>query len=292
MTIESPTAFAFDPEVGALPEGLAPASPGEVIALLAEADARVDGWSAQAAASLARGWANRGREVFLLDCNPGEPSLHRTLGVENREGVTDAVLYGVSPSRIALDAPGGFLFAPAGTAVADPAGTLRHPRWKSVLGACRASDALVLLYLPAGESGVEHLLSETDRSIRLTVSLPSGGAGTSGAVALHPVQTAPSAPAPGAPLASPSDPGEGVSSPAPAEAVPAKAAPAAPEVERPTPRPAGIEPRPVKRRTSPWILLLLLVIVGGVLAAVWLGLIPIPGLSPTPDAALAPFGSS
>jgi len=291
MSSELQKVLAFDPDAETIPAGLSPGAPGEVLALLADAETRVDGWAGRSAVALARGWAAEGRRVFLMDCNPAEPTLHKLLGLENREGVTDAVLYGVSPSRIGQDDRDGFLFASAGTVVSDPAAVLRHPRWTTVLEACREAGSTVLLYLPAGEPGADHLAGEGDRTVRLAARAPGGGEAPSEGLILY--RSEASAPASEAPPSQPSatsapvapvSQGDG-SPPSPAAGPGSATAETGGSPSRPATRPVGVTPRVVKKRTSPWILILILILIGGVLAAVWLGLIPIPGVGPAPAGA-------
>jgi hypothetical protein len=306
MSPESQNVVPFDPEESTLPDSLQwPVDGGgEVVVVLADAATRESGWGPRAAVALARAWAGAGHRVYLMDGDVAEPRIHTLLDENNGEGVTDAVLYGVSPTRMARMRDEGFAFASAGTAVADPAGVLRHPRWSSVLSACRESESLVVLYLPAGASGVDHLAGEGDRVVRLKTALSATATPSEpGTWVLHPPRSVKEDAQEGA---SPSEEGAkgreaGAAVPASSAAAafasatpdapsgetraePATAASTTPAAEAPDTK-GGLKPRPVKRRTSPWILLLLILLVGGVLAALWLGLIQIPGLTPTPAAA-------
>jgi hypothetical protein len=292
MSSEPQKVLAFDPDTATIPPGLSPGAPGEVLALLADVESRVDGWGGRSAVALARGWAAEGRRVFLMDCNPAEPTLHKLLGLENSEGVTDAVLYGVSPSRIAQGDGDGFLFAAAGTVVSDPAAVLRHPRWTTVLEACREAGSTVLLYLPAGEPGADHLVGESDRTIRLAATAPGGGDASAEGVVLYRSEGT----APAASEAPPAQPSAAAAAAAPVGGMSGEPAPSAADSRpmtgeaggsppRPAARPVGVKPRGGKKKASPWVLILVLILVGGVLAAVWLGLIPIPGVGPTPAGA-------
>jgi hypothetical protein len=178
------------------------ASPGEgegaVVALVAEEDPRRDGWCPGVAVGLAREWAADGRRVFLADGDLERPALHRILGEENGEGMSDAIVYGASPGRIGRPiVDGGFLFAPAGTVVPDLEAVYAHPRWNALLDAFRESGSVFLLYLPAGSGGgLDALVDRANRVVRLTAAPPETDPGT-GALYIHPAEgTAPPAAAP------------------------------------------------------------------------------------------------
>ncbi len=177
----------FDPGSPELPRGLfTPAADGgEVVVLLAEEGVRRSGWAGRATCTLAAAWSGTGGRVFLADGDVVEGGLNTLLGGEDGEGLSDAVTFGSSPARIARPIPEhGFLFAPAGTVVADPEGYFRNPRWPRLLRAFRESGATLVLYLPAEVPGVEALVSEGDRVIRLR---GEGGVREPGEYVLHPV---------------------------------------------------------------------------------------------------------
>lgn len=312
MSPESQNVLPFDPNQGTLPEPLRPGSDGvgEVVVLLADPATRESGWAPRTAVALARRWAEAGQRIFLMDGDLAEPELHGLLNEDNGEGVSDAVLYGVSPSRMARMQEEGFLFAPAGTAIADPSSVLRHPRWTSVLAACRESESVVVLYLPAGSAGADHLAGEADRVIRLKTALSAAAAATEeGTWIVHPPRTgkagaeaetpsrseeevpagATSSAPPADPLRDRADESRGTETASPPTAgTDQSGKEASPATKDEQVGATGIKPRPVRRRTSPWLLLLLVLLVGGVLAALWLGLVQIPGLGTTPAGALSP----
>lgn len=303
MAFDSGASIPFDPDSGTLPEplSLTGESGGGVVLLMAEPSVRESGWGPRAAVALARTWSDQGVSVLLMDGDPSEPGLHEILGRENGEGVTDAVLYGVSPDRMAAPVEDGFLFAPAGTVVAEPSSVLRHPRWSSVLTACRAAASTVVLYLPAGVPGVESLAAHADHTLRLSdtgsaregeedsgvrVLYPSVGTGGPPPEAPTAWKQLASKPAAGAAAAGRAgkpgsgEAGSGDSAGGPARKGPAKTGPATRKKKA-----GGLRPRPVKRRASVWILLLVLLLVGGILAAMWLGYIEVPGITRSPSAA-------
>lgn len=191
MSSDAHITLAFDPDGEILPEPLSDPGreEGEVVALLADAALRESGWAARAAVALCTKWAQAGRRVLLMDANLVDPALHTALDERNDEGVTDAVLYGVSPARMARSRDEGFLFASAGTVTADASTVLRHPRWTSVLSACRAAGSRVVLFLPAGVPGAEALADEADRLIRLKTALSATSGMEPGGIVLHPPRT-------------------------------------------------------------------------------------------------------
>lgn len=279
MPMDTSTVFPFDPASGDLPDDLPlpPEKGGEVLALVADAATRESGWAPRAAVALARAWAGRGRSVILMDGDSADPALHQVLGRDNGEGVTDAVLYGVSTSRMTQPEEGGLRFAPAGTVVAEPSAVLRHPRWSSVLAACRGSESVAVLYLPGGVPGTESLASQADRVVRLSTAPGAAEARAQGVTVLHPVRAREKAT-----LAATSGAGEspsedfGSGEPTRAASAPASRAEADAVEEKKSSDPLGA--RPVRRRLSVWALLFLLVLVGGLLAALWLvGYLEFPG---------------
>lgn len=160
-----------------IPPDLPAPSPGsgEVVLLLADAEAAGNGWGVRAGCEVARHWARSGMRVILADGDLAGAPLHGTAGIENEEGVSDLLLYGSSPYRVARRVEGeDFLLITAGTIVADPAAVYRHGRWPGILSAFRESGCVLLVYLPDGFPGVESLLSEGDRVLRLNARVPAG----------------------------------------------------------------------------------------------------------------------
>ncbi len=139
-----------------LPEG----GEGRIVALGSTSFARSNGWAGRAAVSIAAAWAREGRRIFLMDLGLEAPSLHEVLALPNREGVSDAFLYGASVQRIAQPAlDDAIFFAPAGTATVDPEEVLSHPRWLDLAGGFSETDATLLLFLPSEIPGAESILS-------------------------------------------------------------------------------------------------------------------------------------
>ncbi len=316
MASQSPVVQSFDPDSSSLPESLQDLTDPrvQVVALLADPATRESGWAPRAAVALARGLADLERQVLLMDGDAADPALHHQLRVGNGEGVADAVLFGVSPDRIALPHDGGFRFAPAGTVVADPSAVLRHPRWSAVLSQCRDSGLLVLLYLPAGLSGAEGLAGEADRVVRLKSALSAGMDGGLSGVILHPARSTPTpsserptapaateaAPAGGttegeelqeagapvgaqaAPMATDSapTPSDGASQAVPAGDTGSAARPSQGSASSPSPPVPAAAPETPGSRTGFWLLVILLLVALGLVVAALLGYVEIPGITP------------
>lgn len=152
-------AAPFDPEVDPLPAALLlPEARGDAPVLALVAGEGPEGWTERAVLGLARGWADAGIRLALLDAGFGDPSLRQAIGEGEGEGLTDAILYGASVQRIARK-PGGrrFIYLPPGTPTADPASVLAHPRWESLLAGFRQAGVTVALHLPADLPGAGEL---------------------------------------------------------------------------------------------------------------------------------------
>lgn len=135
---------------------------GRVVALVASATS--GGWAPKAALVLANEWASRGQRVMLLDGGLTAPALHKAAGLENREGLSDAVLYGASIERVAQPLPGGTGFlVTAGTPVATPAAVAESDRWGRIRRGMGDAGVTLIVYLPEGDEAAGPLLtSATD----------------------------------------------------------------------------------------------------------------------------------
>jgi hypothetical protein len=123
------------------------------VALVATEDAAAAGWAPAVALELARRWGSEGARVMLVDGRLGQPSLHLAAGVPNKEGLSDATLYGASMSRVAAQPEGEqFLLVTAGTPVADPGSVARDPSWYRITDGMAEAGVTLALYLADGES--------------------------------------------------------------------------------------------------------------------------------------------
>jgi hypothetical protein len=166
--------------------------------------------------SIAGDWARRDLRIFLMDLGLDRPSLHEALGLPNRDGVSDAFLYGASVQRIAQPAlDDSIFFASAGTATTDSRQILGHPRWNDLAGGFSEADATLLLFIPTDLPGAEKIMS------RATDVLFLAGEGESPETHLGPASVKVVAML--GPMGSPPEPGEQPTAPeaaSPAESDP------------------------------------------------------------------------
>ncbi len=121
-------------------------------------------WAAAAAWTLARAAAKDGRTVALVDLWIEEPQLAAAAGLPGGTGIVDVFQSGEDLTAAAQQLDGVF-FIGAGSQNAAPEFVLAHPRWKKLHAGFRASDALLLLYAPAG--ALAHLSAVPDAVIAL-----------------------------------------------------------------------------------------------------------------------------
>lgn len=160
-----------------------PDSGTHVVAFVATDAVRESGWSARAALEICRGWAADGARVVLCDVSLEAPELHGVAGLDNLEGVSDALLFGTSFQRIGQPVSDGLYLATAGTAVPDGAALRSHSRWRDFAGAFAQAGAVLALYLPGDAGGVEPLTVLADGFVVLraegeeaVTALPAGSA--------------------------------------------------------------------------------------------------------------------
>lgn len=125
------------------------------VLLVGAGEAVRGGWGARAAVQFATAAVRLGRRAMLVDADTGAPSLHEHLGVENGEGLTEAVVLGVPLSSVARPVD-GFEFVSAGTPH-DPAEVLSYEGWAGLLDDAARSGVLLLLSVPAGTPGLDAL---------------------------------------------------------------------------------------------------------------------------------------
>lgn len=105
-------------------------------------------WAANAAWSVARAAAQRGRRVALVDLGIDHPELHTAVGLPLGAGIVDAFQSGDELTAVAREVDGVFFLA-AGSPTAAPDFVLAHPRWNKLHAGFRAEDALLLVYVPS-----------------------------------------------------------------------------------------------------------------------------------------------
>ena len=274
-----------------LPDGLPAPEPGmgEVVALVSEMDARADGWAASLVVQLARHWSREGRLVILADADWTAASLNVEMGPHVGEGLSDLVLYGTSPVRVAQSPPQeNFRFIPAGTVVGDPDAAWLHPRWPGLLKAFRDAGTVLLLHLPAGAAGAETLAASADRVFRLARDPEFEGAGTGGVV----IRASAADGAVVAAMEAVEAADEGVvDEAARAESGTGERLDEASEVRAESGVLESQTDTPPRRSGIPaWVpLAVLLAIVIAIVLAAWLGILAIPGITPGVGGALSAF---
>ncbi|MFO8175654.1 MAG: hypothetical protein R6T96_15310 [Longimicrobiales bacterium] len=155
----------FDVESGLVPDESSPSvlpgdGRGRIVVLAATPFSMIDDWAGRAAVTIAENWSRNGLRVFLMDLGLESPTLHKELRLPNREGVSDAFLFGASIQHIASPAgEGSFFFAPAGSTPGDPEEVLGNPRWNDLAGGFSEADATLLLFLPTDIAGSDKILS-------------------------------------------------------------------------------------------------------------------------------------
>jgi hypothetical protein len=84
----------------------------------------------------------------LVDAAVSGPALHSAAGVENVEGLTDAVLFGVSIGRVARPVEGqSFFLITAGSPTADPSSLVDNDRWQQLVSGFIEAGVTLVLYL-------------------------------------------------------------------------------------------------------------------------------------------------
>lgn len=157
------------------PPPLAPPEPGRhVVVFTATPTVRSGGWSARAAVEICRGWGAAGARIVLADLALEEPVLHGAAGLDNLEGVSDALLFGTSFQRLGQPLSDGLYLVTAGTAVPDGEALRSHPRWRDFVEGFREADAVLALYVPDDAPGLDVLLGMADGVIALCTEDETG----------------------------------------------------------------------------------------------------------------------
>lgn len=257
------------------------------------------GWAARTTVALARTWGAEGTKVFLADLSVRRPVLHEVVGVENGEGISDALLYGASIQRIAVSTDEPFFFAPAGTVVPDAEPVLGHPRWEVLTQGFSSAGVTLLLYVPLDLPGTPSLLQRASEVILLATEAEAAATEFEGADGKVSLVLGPDGDLPAEPVrdegavpaeVSPEDPEEGGGSvrdePAPTVGEPAAAAAAEPAVEEPAAPGTTMGGRRSRKsrktrssRVSVFVLALLLVL-GSAVVGAYYGYVDVPWLTP------------
>jgi hypothetical protein len=130
---------------------------GRVVALLAPSVRDRDRWSGPLAVDLVEAWARDGKRVVLMDGVYEYPMLHRSVGLDNVDGVTDAVSFGASMSHVARPVPErSFFFVSAGSPAGSPEAVAASPRWQRIQDGFRDAGAVLVLFLRDGCASASH----------------------------------------------------------------------------------------------------------------------------------------
>lgn len=161
----------WQPLNGAVPSLPDAGEAGRVVVVVASEQAVAEGWAASAALDLARSWSRSGQRVILVDGALQQPTLHLAAGVPNREGLTDATLFGASVGRVsqAID-DGAFFLIAAGTPVADTNTVVRSARWHRLSSGMAEAGVTVALYVRDGESGTAAFLGSASDIVVLAAN--------------------------------------------------------------------------------------------------------------------------
>lgn len=258
-----PAAVPFDPGSGELPDALEPvlAAPDWPILLIVAAEA--DDEAGRAAIALADARGRLGLRTVLADADLDAPRLHRLLDVDNLEGVADVFLFGASLGRVTVRPEGhAFDFAPAGAYAPDPAEVLGSPRWERITEELKPADTLMLVFVPAAAPGA----AELSRRVGGAVVLGDDRAAEGAAARLDPECSVLAVLAPAAGPAA-AEPEAELAGATPVEEAPAAPRPVPPALRDPDlTEPVVFRSEPVSRRTSPVLLVALLIALA---AAAW-----------------------
>ena len=232
------------------------AANGRIVVVVASEGAVAGGWAEHAAVSLAKRWSAAGQKVMLVDGSLQQPGLHAVAGIRNEEGLSDATLFGASVSRVArqLD-DGGYFMITAGTAVADSNEVVRSPRWHRLSSGFVEAGVTLAVFVRDGDGETAAFLGSASE----IVVLASAGEVPPTAIRdLEPLVSVVTGPSP-----------DGAVTPATTagEDLPLSA--------------ASLQRTAVGGRSRMTLLILAVLVLIVVLLAVF-GVIPIPGLTPTP----------
>lgn len=95
---------------------------------------------------LAQMYAQLGKRVLVIDCDLRNPSMHRLLGVENSQGLSNYLAGASKPTDMILPTPTpGLLYMPTGPLPPNPAELLMGPKMVSLLSTASEKFDLVIL---------------------------------------------------------------------------------------------------------------------------------------------------
>ena len=113
------------------------------------------------AAQVAGAWSKSGVRLILADGCLADPKLHSEVGIENGEGIADALVFGTSVRRVAQRVEGyGYFAVAAGTVVADASDTMSGGRWAHLCSSFREAGVTLAVYLHAEDPATAIALQE------------------------------------------------------------------------------------------------------------------------------------
>lgn len=145
-----------------------PSSSEPTVLLAVGPQAQRTGQSAKEAIELCQAFADRGETVVLADLSLQNPELHKVLGIDNEEGLSDVFLFGASLQHVMRGAPSyAFKLIPASQFTPDSREILEHSWWGHVFEELAQEQTKLVVYLPVNEDGAESLSDRIGTTIIL-----------------------------------------------------------------------------------------------------------------------------
>lgn len=290
--------------------------PGRLVAIVATATAREEGWATDVTVEIAKAWSQSGHKVVVADTALAAATIHERMGTDNAEGVSDTVLFGSSVRRVARPTPEGVFFViSAGTATADPAAVLDSARWRRLCSGFLEAGVTLISYVGAESEGMTSVLEMATDVIVLTGANESAVSAVDGTSAPIRAVTGRTRSDDASPVAIdvddgripvppvleetevPVTPGDGVPGQAAEEGWNESADASLPEAEATIMEAADVEAPPARTGTRRSVLLVAILVLVATVAAAAFGWVEIPGISPSPagdpaDESIAPVAPS
>jgi len=186
--------------------------PGRLVAIVATRRAGENGWAMEAAVDMVRAWSESGRKVVLADTALADATLHECLDVDNAEGVTDTVVFGSSVRQVTKRSEGdAFFVITAGTASADSGAVLASERWERLSRDFVEAGVTLVSYVGAESDGKAAVLGLATDVVVLAESAQDAVSALDGSAA--PVRAVIGPPSPKPNALAPADPPGGVLDP-------------------------------------------------------------------------------
>ena len=135
--------------------------------------------SAQLAVDLAQAMVERKRRVVVVDALLERAPLHTVCSIPQGEGLSDFMLFGLSPMRVAQGSHPLLRYITAGTMVLDAGRVRQGGRWQELIDAVvRQADGVLMLCVPAQGAGVEAVLQLAGQVVLVGSSEAEAGLGS------------------------------------------------------------------------------------------------------------------